>query len=128
MPRKTANPSVRPDARAEKRSRRRSPAGVIAKEGAEGAVRDRTTRHNDDVPGEDRVLAAGDPDVSGIEAGHAGESVPGGSTPTPNQSGVDEIGRALGVEELDQRELRSVIATLRARDRRRAEEEPTEDG
>ena len=41
-------------------------------------------------------LSAGDPDVSrqGIETG---EETPGGSTPTPDQDMVDEIGEAVGV-------------------------------
>ena len=41
-------------------------------------------------------LSAGDPDVSrqGIDTG---EETPGGSTPTPDQDVVDEIGEAVGV-------------------------------
>ncbi len=41
-------------------------------------------------------LSAGDPDVSrqGVDTG---EETPGGSTPTPDQDKVDEIGEAVGV-------------------------------
>jgi hypothetical protein len=49
-------------------------------------------------------LRAGDPDVSrqGIDTG---EETPGGSTPTPDQDMVDEIGKAVGVTYQDDEPL-----------------------
>ena len=49
-------------------------------------------------------LSAGDPDVSrqGIDTG---EETPGGSTPTPDQDMVDEIGKAVGVTYQDDEPL-----------------------
>jgi Family of unknown function (DUF6335) len=49
-------------------------------------------------------LNAGDPDVSrqGIDTG---EETPGGSTPTPDQDMVDEIGKAVGVTYQDNEPL-----------------------
>lgn len=49
-------------------------------------------------------LTAGDPDVSrqGIDTG---EETPGGSTPTPDQDMVDEIGKAVGVTYQDDEPL-----------------------
>ncbi|HXC66638.1 MAG TPA: DUF6335 family protein [Nitrospiraceae bacterium] len=49
-------------------------------------------------------LSAGDPDVTqqGIETG---EETPGGSTPTPDQDRVDEIGAAVGVTYQDNEPL-----------------------
>jgi hypothetical protein len=81
----------------------------------------------EEVPGQERKVRAGDPDVSGIEAGHVGENTPGGSTPTPDQNDVDAIGRAVGVEEADRRELRTSREVLEERDRHRSEEEPRDD-
>ncbi|HEY8517663.1 MAG TPA: DUF6335 family protein [Candidatus Binatia bacterium] len=46
--------------------------------------------------GRSPVLAGGDVDASEAEAG-SGEEAVGGSTPTPDQDNVDELGRALGV-------------------------------
>jgi hypothetical protein len=49
-------------------------------------------------------LSTGDPDVSrqGIDIG---EETPGGSTPTPDQDMVDEIGKAVGVTYQDDEPL-----------------------
>jgi hypothetical protein len=53
---------------------------------------------------EGALLSAGDPDVSpqGIDTG---EETPGGSTPTPDQDMVDEIGEAVGVTYQDDEPL-----------------------
>jgi hypothetical protein len=58
-----------------------------------------------EVPDQERAqLSAGDPDVSrqGIDTG---EETPGGSTPTPDQDMVDEIGEAIGVTYQDDEPL-----------------------
>jgi hypothetical protein len=44
----------------------------------------------------DPALAGGDPDAAATATG-SGEEAVGGSTPTPDQNDVDDIGRALGV-------------------------------
>jgi hypothetical protein len=84
-----------------------------------GVARGRVQGRAPEIPGQDRTLRAGDPDVSPLEAGTVGESVPGGSTPTPDQSDVDEIGRAMGVAEEDSGALRTSAEILEDRDRRR---------
>lgn len=43
------------------------------------------------------VLSAGDPDARWDQAESSGEETAGGSTPTPDQEVVEEIGRALGI-------------------------------
>jgi hypothetical protein len=37
-------------------------------------------------------MRAGDPDDDGLANEYVGEDIPGGSTPTPDQNEVDEIG------------------------------------
>jgi hypothetical protein len=131
MPRETAKPKKRAKRgtpRDEGAEPPRSIMGVATEAARTGVVRGRIPSREEELPGEDRDLGAGDPDVSGIEAGHVGESTPGGSTPTPDQAGVDDIGRALGLEDVDRRRLRSSTEVLAERDRRRGEEEPEESG
>jgi len=67
-------------------------------------------------------LRAGDPDVSwqGIETG---EETPGGSTPTPDQNRVDEIGEAVGVTYQDNEPL-SFGEKSDQRDQERWEDDP----
>jgi hypothetical protein len=52
---------------------------------------------------------------------YVGEETPGGSTPTPDQNGVDDIGRAYGLQEEDSGALRSAAEVLGRRDRHRDE-------
>jgi hypothetical protein len=84
-----------------------------------GVARGRVRGKPPEIPGQDRILRSGDPDVDPLNAGMTGESVPGGSTPTPDQSDVDEIGRAMGVAEADSGALRTSAEILEDRDRRR---------
>jgi hypothetical protein len=72
-----------------------------------------------EIPGQDRTLRSGDPDVSPLDAGMVGESVPGGPSLTPDQADIDEIGRAMGVAEEDSGVLRTSAEILESRDRRR---------
>ena len=77
-------------------------------------------RHEPEIPGgEDWIMRAGDPDVSALANEHSGEEMPGGNMPTPDQSVVDEIGRAYGLEEGDSDSLRPASEILERRDRKR---------
>jgi hypothetical protein len=76
-----------------------------------------------EIPGgEDRVMRAGDPDVSPLANEYSGEEIPGADNPTPDQSVVDEIGRAYGLEVGDADALRPVNEVLERRDRKRKRE------
>jgi hypothetical protein len=73
-----------------------------------------------EIPGgEDRVMRVGDPDVSPLANEYSGDEVPGSNMPTPDQSVVDEIGRAYGLEEGDTHSMRTSAQVLDKRDRRR---------
>ena len=61
------------------------------------------------------------PDDSTLANEYVGEETPGGTTPTPDQNGVDEIGRAYGLQEEDNGALRSAAEVLSRRDRWRSE-------
>jgi hypothetical protein len=74
-----------------------------------------------EIPREDELLRAGDPDDSGLLNEYVGEDVPGGSTPTPDQNQVDEIGRVYGLQDEDAGELHTSAELLARRDRRRQE-------
>jgi len=67
------------------------------------------------------ALRVGDPDDDAFANEYVGEDTPGGSTPTPDQSNVDDIGRAYGLQEEDTGALRSGAEVLERRDRHRAE-------
>jgi hypothetical protein len=54
----------------------------------------------------DPTLAAGDVDASWDLAESAGDDTPGSGTSTPDQSVVDDIGRAVGVTYQDNEDLR----------------------
>jgi hypothetical protein len=69
------------------------------------------------------ALTAGDPDAKWEDAYAVGDEAPGGDNPTPDQTRVDEIGRALGVEYEDNQELRGGDE-LTARDEHRWELDP----
>ncbi len=75
------------------------------------------------------MLSGGDVDADWQRAWSAGDEAVAGSAPTPDQDVVDEIGRALGVEQPPDAEVRSSREILEARRRlywhlaRRAESE-----
>jgi hypothetical protein len=81
-----------------------------------------TARPADPVTREIIGLAAGDIDASwqGVESG---EEAVGGSTPTPDQDNVDQIGSALGVVEQDEKPL-ATTEKIEGRDRDRWELDP----
>jgi hypothetical protein len=73
------------------------------------------------IPGEDETIRVGDPDDDPLANEYVGDETPGGSSPTPDQSGIDEIGRAYGLQEEDSGSLRSGGEILSRRDRHRFE-------
>ena len=65
------------------------------------------------------ILSGGDVDADWARAESSGEEAVGGSEPTPDQDVVDELGRALGVEQDSDAEFRTTGEILRERDRLR---------
>lgn len=63
-------------------------------------------------------LSGGDVDADWQRAWSSGEEAVGGSVATPDQDVVDEIGRALGVEQPADAPVRTSEEILRERDRR----------
>jgi len=76
------------------------------------------------IPGEDETIRVGDPDDDTLANEYVGEDTPGGSTPTPDQNDVDEIGRVYGLQDEDSGSLRSAGEILTRRDRYRSELRP----
>jgi uncharacterized protein DUF6335 len=77
------------------------------------ALLDEVTSH----PETGRILAGGDPDADWQRAYSSGEEAVGGSVATPDQDVVDEIGRALGVEQGTDAPVTTSGDILRRRDR-----------
>jgi hypothetical protein len=84
----------------------------------------RSARRREVIPHEDETIRVGDPDDDSLANEYVGEDVPGGSTSTPDQSNVDEIGRAYGLQDEDNGSLRMHREVLARRDRRRSELRP----
>jgi hypothetical protein len=78
-------------------------------------------RRHDAIPHEDETIRVGDPDDDSLANEYVGEDIPGGSTPTPDQNEVDEIGRVYGLQDEDNGSLRTSSEVLARRDRRRSE-------
>ena len=76
----------------------------------------------EEIPGEESArIRVGDPDDRAIDNEYVGDQTPGGSSPTPDQNTVDEIGDAYGLQEQDAAgPLRSATEILQRRDRHRA--------
>jgi hypothetical protein len=98
-----------------------SPTAVAAEALRTGLAPGSLARRRSEAPREHDAMRVGDPDDSCLLNEHVGEDTPGGSTPTPDQNGVDEIGRAYGLQEEDTGALRSSAEVLARRDRRRSE-------
>jgi hypothetical protein len=98
-----------------------SATAVAAEALRTGVLPDTALRQNteDALPHEGKRILVGDPDDDSLRNEYVGEETPGGSTPTPDQSDVDEIGLAYGVKEEDSGELRTSSEVLDRRDRRR---------
>ena len=100
-------------------------ATAVAAEALRTGIVPRSTRRRPSaIPSEDRTILVGDPDDVVLENEYGGEDTPGGSSPTPDQNDVDEIGRAYGLQEEDAGPLRSAGEVLTRRDRHRSELSP----
>ena len=95
-------------------------ATAVAAEALRTGVLPATARRREEIP-RDEAIRVGDPDDSTLANEYVGEETPGGSSPTPDQNGVDEIGRAYGLQEEDNGALRSAAEVLSRRDRWRSE-------
>jgi hypothetical protein len=93
-------------------------ATALAGEALRTGVSGRRPAHDPEMPEQD-LLRMGDPDVDALSAAYVGDEAAGGDMPTPDQDRVDDIGRAYGVSEADEGELRVSSEILSARDRRR---------
>jgi len=100
-----------------------SPTAVAAEALQTGILRG-AVRRRWQIPREDETILVGDPDDSTLANEYVGEDTPGGSTSTPDQSNVDDIGRAYGLQEEDTGALRSAAEVLSRRDRHRSELRP----
>jgi hypothetical protein len=72
-----------------------------------------------EIPREEDTLRVGDPDDSALYNAYVGDETPGGTSPTPDQDRVDDIGRAYGVQEVDSGALKPTAEILDVRDRHR---------
>jgi hypothetical protein len=98
-----------------------SPTAVAAEALRTGVIPLCAARRAESIPHEDDTILVGDPYEHSLANEYVGEETPGGNNPTPDQSGVDEIGRAYGLQEEDCGALRSAAEVLQGRDRRRGE-------
>jgi hypothetical protein len=96
----------------------------VAAEALRSGILPSTWRRRETIPHETETIRVGDPDDDALANEYVGENTPGGSTSTPDQSNVDEIGRVYGLQEEDTGELRSSGEVLARRDRRRFELRP----
>ena len=101
-------------------TRDQSPTAVAA-EALRKGVMPVTARARPALPHEDDRIRVGDPDDDSMQNEYSGEDTPGGSTPTPDQSNIDEIGRVYGLSEEDSGALQAAGEILSRRDRRRPE-------
>lgn len=98
-----------------------SATAVAAEALRTGVIPNAVRRDPDDdaIPGEGERMRAGDPDDETLRNEYVGEETPGGSTTTPDQGNVDDIGRAYGVQDEDSGELRTSSEMMQRRDQRR---------
>jgi len=97
-----------------------SPTAIAAEALRTGLIPATAGRRREAIP-RDEAMRVGDPDDSTLANEYVGEETPGGSSPTPDQNDVDEIGRAYGLQEEDNGALRSAAEVLQRRDRWRSE-------
>jgi len=119
--RASPKPLRRPVQRDQEAPHLESPTAVAAEALRTGVPPKRLSRHRDEIPREDDKMCMGDPDDSALQNEYSGEDTAGGSTPTPDQNDVDDIGRAYGLQEEDSGTLRSGAEVLGRRDKRRPE-------
>ena len=99
-----------------------SPTAVAAEALATGVVPlESQHRHPSDreIPGDEELLRAGDPDNRAIDNAFVGDETPVGDMPSPDHNQVDDIGRAMGVQEEDSGELRTSSEIMARRDQAR---------
>ena len=101
-----------------------SPTAVAAEMLRTGVPPGRTLHRHESIPHEGDAIRVGDPDDDAMGNEYVGEEVPGGSSPTPDQNSVDDIGRAYGLQEEDSGVLRSAAEVLDRRDKHRSELQP----
>ena len=101
------------------------PTAVAVEALRTGVLALHNNRRRDGIPREGETMRVGDADDDSLADEHVGEETPRGSTPTPDQNSVDEIGRAYGLQEEDSGVLRSAAEVLTGRDRHRMELQPT---
>jgi hypothetical protein len=101
-----------------------SPTAVAMEAVRTGVMPFAATRREPAIPHDDETMLVGDPDQHVLANEYVGEETPGGNNPTPDQSGVDEIGRAYGLQDEDSGVLRSGAEVLGRRDRHRVELQP----
>jgi hypothetical protein len=108
-----------------------SPTAIAAEAARRGVPPPEVLRPEEpEIPGEDDLLKVGDSEVDPLRNAYVGEESPGFDMATPDQDGVDAVGRAYGVSEVDTGALKPSAELADARDRRRAfaeEPEPTEE-
>ena len=75
--------------------------GASAAKSGRAELKDRLAKSTGPGP----ALTSGDVDADWESAESVGDEAPGGDNPTPDQDVVDDIGRALGVEDEDDEEL-----------------------
>lgn len=100
-----------------------SATAVAAEAMRTGVVPLTTAQRTDESNRGDARLKAGDSETSALGNAMVGDEAPGGTVSTPDQDRVDDIGRALGVQEVDSGELRTTGELLDERDRKRAQQE-----
>jgi len=97
-----------------------SPTAIAAEALRTGVAPPKTPRRRGpEIPKEGVTLLVGDPDDSALNNAYVGDETPGGSSPTPDQDRVDDIGRAYGVQEVDSGRLKPAAELLDERDRHR---------
>ena len=102
-----------------------TPSGtaVAAEAMRTGVVPLATANRTDHSNRGDARLKAGDVDTDAMANATVGDEAPGGSVTTPDQDRVDDIGKALGVQEVDSGALRTTSELLDERDRHRAQQD-----
>ena len=98
-----------------------SPTAVAAEALRTGIIPASGRRSPQSIPHEDDTIRVGDPDDDSLANEYVGADTPGGSSPTPDQSGIDDIGRVYGLQDEDTGSLRSGAEVLTRRDRHRPE-------
>jgi hypothetical protein len=116
-----AGKRARPERRDQEAPHIASPTAVAAEALRTGVQPKGPRQRRDDNTREAEKMRVGDPDDNALRNEYSGEDTPGGSTPTPDQNSVDEIGTAYGLQDEDSGALRSAHEVLTRRDKRRTE-------